>query len=125
MARKHEAERLLRQGLDPMAISQEMDVSFSTVVQYLRTRVGERALRHSDLYFSFGREKRKALQAVLEAQQDNEKIRLSNDLSWEELYFFKALRDRRIFAGDMYEYISEIEIALHDVVRATLVSAFG
>lgn len=44
---KEQAEKLLRSGLYPSQIASEMGVSVSTVIQYLRTRVGEGALRLS------------------------------------------------------------------------------
>jgi len=128
MARKHEAEELLRTGLDASAIAVEMGISFASVVQYLCTRVGERALRHSDIYFAIPKDKREALQRVLEATDRGAKVSLQEfavDLTWEDVHLFRSLRDRRIFAGDMYEYISETEIALHNLVSTTLVASFG
>jgi predicted transcriptional regulator len=128
MARKHEAENLLRNGLDASAIAAQMGISFASVVQYLCTRVGERALRHSDIYFAIPKDKRESLQRVLEAMERESHVSLqafADDLTWEDVELFRSLRDRRIFAGDMYEYISETEIALHDLVRRTLVASFG
>ena len=58
MARKNEAEQLLRQGLCPSEIAGRMGISVKSVVQYLRTQVGEGSLRLSDLYFSWPPEKR-------------------------------------------------------------------
>src|SRR5215831_18196673 len=128
MARKHEAEALLRSGLDPSAIATTMGISFASVVQYLYTRVGEGALRHSDIYFAIPKDKRQKLQRILEAQADQRFVNLAefgDHLTWEDVALFKALRDRKIFAGDMYEYISETEIFLHNLVRETLVASFG
>lgn len=129
MARKNEAGQLLRTGLDPAAIANRMGVTFSTVAQYLRTLVGEGVLRQSDLYFSIPKEKRQLLQAAL-----GESTRRRADVphrtseyhaSREELAFFASLRSRRVFAGDMYEYISDTEVALHELVRHTLMKGLG
>jgi hypothetical protein len=68
LMRKHQAEKLLRRGLEPSAIAVQMDIAFNFVVQYLITRVGERALRLSDIYFSLPREKRQTLQRVIETK---------------------------------------------------------
>lgn len=53
MARKPEAENLLRQGLLPSQMAQRMGISTSSVVEYLRSGVGEGALRFSQIYFSW------------------------------------------------------------------------
>ena len=126
MGRKHQAEQLLRSGFDASAIAQEMNVSFATVLQYLCTRVGERALRHSDIYFAIPKDKRQTLQNIVEIieQKGGVIISLFPGVTWEDVNLFRSLRDRRIFAGDMYEYISETEIVLHEIVRRNLVKAF-
>jgi DNA-binding Lrp family transcriptional regulator len=129
MADKHEAAELLREGLDPAAVARRMGLSLQTVVEYLRTLVGEGVIRRSDIYFSFAKDKRQLLQKALEARELRREVASSvfphEGAEAEELEFFGSLRDRRVFAGDMYEYISDIEIALHDLVRNTLAAAFG
>ena len=142
MARKHEAEELLRQGLSPSEIAGQMGISVASVIQYLCTRVGEGALRLSDLYFSWTPEKREALQRAagrrrsmtmaealkmvkLEGPVPVDRILSSNGLCREELELFESLRTRRVFSGDMYEYISEAEVAIHGLVRAILERELG
>lgn len=126
MARKDEAEQLLRQGLDPSAIAKQMGISVGSVIQYLRTQVGEGSLRLSDLYFSFPPEKRKILQAHIQkgAYTDDHYLR-SNGLSRDELELFESLRSQRVFSGDMYEYTSLAEVAIHNLVRTILEREFG
>jgi len=106
-----------------------MHVSVSTVIQYLRTRVGEGALRLSDIYVSFPTEKRIVLQQALERASrrgytDSQSLE-QNGLTREEAGLFKSLQLRRVLAGDMYEYISDIETTVHQMVRQTLESNFG
>jgi hypothetical protein len=128
MDRKHEAERLLRGGLDPSAIAKELGIPLTGVMQYLYTLVGEGALRYSDIYFAIAKDKRQVLQRVAEFYKVGTKAFFESPkglLSYEEVDVFRSLRERRIFAGDMYEYVSEVEIALHNVVRNTLSNAFG
>jgi len=55
---------------------------------------------------------------------DHDQLRL-HDLSKEELDLFESLRARRVFAGDMYEIISEIEVRTHTGVRKMLETQFG
>jgi hypothetical protein len=126
MARKDEAEQLLREGLDPSGIARQMGISIGSVIQYLRTQVGEGSLRLSDLYFSFPPEKRKLLQAHKRkgAYTDDHYLR-SNELTRDELDLFESLRSQRVFSGDMYEYISLAEVSIHNLVRTILEREFG
>ena len=129
MARKHEAEALLRSGQDPSQIAQSMAVSFKTVVQYLRLRVGEGAIHLSDIYFSFSEKRRQVLQDLLEEREAKgytvARALTLNGCTREELDLFESLRVTHIFAGDMYENVSNIEMILHTVVRAELEVTFG
>lgn len=125
MARKHAAEQLLRQGLCPSEIAGQMGISVKSVIQYLCTRVGEGSLRLSDLYFSWAPEKREALQQAGRGRYPDDRILSSNGLCREELELFESLRSRRVFSGDMYEYISEAEVAIHRLFRAILERELG
>src|SRR6478672_4322364 len=129
MARKSESENLLRQGLLPSQIAQRMGISTSSVVQYLRTRVGEGALRFSEIYFSWPASIRESLQAAADALKthtyaDSQQLKASG-LTREDLEFLWSIRQRRLFAGDMYEHVAEAELALHDMVSTVLVKKFG
>lgn len=100
MARKHQAERLLLSGLEPVVIAHRMGVSFGSVAQYLRTRVGEGSIRHSDIYFTIPKPKRQILQEALKSKAQIGYINLKsigNDITREEIDFFESLRDRRVF----------------------------
>lgn len=76
MARKEEAEQLLRSGLMPSEISRRMGISVASVVQYIRTRIGEGALRLSETYFYLPGTKRE----VLERASENQKVKGSLDV---------------------------------------------
>jgi hypothetical protein len=129
MARKEQAEKLLRKGLYPSQIASEMGVSAGTVIQYLRTRVGEGALRLSDIYFAFPAEKRNVLRQALVQEPKRGYIDYrglqEHGVAREDADLFKSLQRGRVFAGDMYEYISDIEMTIHQMVRHTLESQFG
>jgi len=45
--------------------------------------------------------------------------------TWHEIDLYFQLRDARVFRGDLYERIADIETALHDFVRQILVQEFG
>jgi hypothetical protein len=129
MARKHEAENLLRKGLLPSEIAVVMGISPKSVVQYLQTRVGEGALRFSEIYFSWPAAKRDLLAETADEVKRRRMVnnrRLSErGLAREDLEFFQSLRQRRVFAGDLYEHLAETELAVHDMVRRTLIKQFG
>jgi hypothetical protein len=124
MARKHEAEILLRSGLSPTEIAKTMGISVGSAIQYLRTRLGEGALRRSDLYFAIPAARREYLQSLTGKGGIDKQLR-ENGSSPEEFVLFSNLRSRRVFAGDLYEFVCDIEIALHDLVRQTLRQVFG
>jgi hypothetical protein len=46
-------------------------------------------------------------------------------LTGDELELFQSLRDSSVFYGDMYEYVSSVEISLHKLVRDVLERSFG
>ena len=106
-----------------------MGISVTTVIGYLRARVGDGALRFSDIYFAFPAESRALLQEALLAKDAkgyaDTKLLQTHGLCREELELFIFLRTRQIFAGDMYEYISDLEIVVHQKVREHLQEKFG
>lgn len=125
MARKNDAEKLLRDGSCPSEIANHMGVSVKTAIQYLCTQVGEGTLRLSDIYFSWPSEKRAILQQAGGGAYPDHRLLSANGLCSDEFDLFHSLRGRGVFRGDMYEYISEVEIALHQLVRMTLEREFG
>lgn len=124
-----EAEELLREGKTPSEIAGSMGISVTLAIQYLRTRVGDGSLRFSDIYFAFSSESRKILQAALPTKGANGDAEIPalpiHGLCREELELFESLRHWRVFAGDMYEYVSEIEIGAHQMVRDLLQQEFS
>lgn len=123
--KKHQAERLLRGGLDPSQIADELGVDDRRAVQYLLTRVGEGALRHSDIYFSWSSDKREVLQRLVEGGKVPDATKSKHRILAREVKLFHSLRRSRVFDGDMYHFVSSLEIELHDRVRKVLVGEFG
>jgi hypothetical protein len=106
-----------------------MGISPASVVQYLRTRVGEGALRFSDIYFSWPSSVRESLEAAADAQKTRNhvdyRVLNANGLALEDLELYQSIRRRRVFAGDLYEHVAEADLALHDMVSAVLVKEFA
>jgi predicted transcriptional regulator len=125
MSRKIEAEELLKHGLLPSEIASRMGISVASVVQYLRTRVGEGALRLSEIYFYLPPEKRELLKRASENSPDGLDVLRQKGLTREELDLYNDVHKRSAFAGDLYEHVSETELAIHDMVSRTLKQAFG
>src|SRR5262245_54056036 len=125
MSRKIEAEQLLKQGLMPSEIASRMGISVASVIQYLRTRVGEGALRLSEIYFYFPPAKREFLKRATESSREGLDVLRRNGLTREELNLYNDVHKRSAFAGDLYEHVSEAELAIHDLVFRTLKEAFG
>jgi hypothetical protein len=124
MARKNEAEQLLRQGLCPSEIAGRMGISVKSVIQYLRTQVGEGSLRLSDLYFSWSPTKREILQNASFGEY-TDRLLTANGLCRDELYLFLSVSGPYVFVGDLYEYVSMAEVGIHRLVRVRLEHEFG
>lgn len=116
---------LLRQGLGPREIANRMGISVSSVLQYLRTRVGEGALRLSDIYFAMPEASRTLFQQAISERNGKRTVNWARlpkgAYCREELDLYMELAPSH-FRGDLYEYVSAIEVGLHDLVRAALVS---
>lgn len=129
MGRREEVETLIRRGLTPSEAAGELGISAASAIQYLRTRVGEGQVRLSEIYYSLPQEKRKAIEIALKTQgspkPSDVQLHASFRPTSEDVYFYKALRTRSTFAGDLYEYLSEVEIVIHDLVSKVLKEAFG
>src|SRR4051812_48684196 len=125
MPRKNEAEVLLRAGHCPSEIAKTMGISVSSAIQYLRMRVGEGSLRLSDIYFSWTKEQRAAMQRSAKSEQTDHRSLASIGVSRNELDLFQSLRESHVFRGDMYEYVSSVELIIHELVRKVLELEFG
>lgn len=123
MARKNEAAELLIKGYSIPEIAKKMGISPISVKLYLCTVVGEGQIRRSDIFFSISSDKRKVIGESHGCQiYQIEKILESKgyETCREELDIFLMLRKQRALLGDMYDYIREIEMILHDMIKRIL-----
>jgi len=132
MARRHEAAEWLRKGYSPSEIAHEMNVTTSTVMNYLYNQVGEGNLRRSDIVFAIDEEKRDAIEALIPKYESSYWYKIHRRLQRtgisigrEDLILYLKLRDARVAFGDMYEFIRDIEVNLHDLVKSTLISEYS
>lgn len=120
---------LLATGLTPSRIAQQLKRSIDDVIREIRVRVGEGELQFSEIYFNLSDDKREAVNVA----DDEEKAcgtpdtnRLGNkELSLEDFTFYQSIRQRHVFAGDLYVHISESELSIHDFVFDALKRRFG
>jgi hypothetical protein len=133
MAKKHDAVHFLKAGLSLPEISARLDISISSVVQYLYTQVGEGAIKRSDILFSIPADERTRIEntiKMLNGSTDLHELRRAITetgyaLRQEILQTYLYLRDARVSMGDMYEYICQIEVAMHAFIKDVLRDKFG
>src|SRR2546425_5432954 len=118
----------MQSGLSPSEIAAQLNISVESIIQHIRTRVGEGAIRFSEIYFSLPPAKRELVNEGDEEQARGtwDADRLQNGgLTLEDFEFYRSIRRRSVFAGDLYVHLSESELAMHDFVFGTLKEKFG
>jgi hypothetical protein len=130
MTKRSQAVQQLKSGATLDKIAAHMGVSFQTIVRYMRLQVAEGAVRFSDVFFGLCPKRRALLAECLERSHGIEnkmyyKEAAELGISWDEANLFVSLKDSPVFRGDMYEYVADIELQLHDFIRNHLVLQFG
>lgn len=130
--RRQHASRLLLQGRSPSQIAQEMRLPLGVVLNFLYHEVGVGRLRRSDILFSIDPLIRQSVEQAIAKAGNTAPGRVRRALEKagvqvprEDLSVYLRLRDARVDLGDMYEFIREIELRLHNHVQETLVSEYG
>lgn len=130
--RRIRTTNLLLQGKSPAQIAGELHIPLGVILNQLYRAVGQGLLRRSDILFSIEPEVRKAIEDAISGTGSNEPRRLRGPLahsgiqvSREDLDMYLRLRDSRVDLGDMYEFVREIELRLHDYIRTALVAEYG
>ncbi len=130
--RRRQAADLLLRGLSPSKIADEMKLPLGVVMNFLYNQVGQGRIRRSDILFSIDAEARRAIEeAVVRTGKDSltsvaRALRQAGvNVTRGDLRIYLKLRDARADLGDMYEFIRDIELRLHQYVRASLISAYG
>jgi hypothetical protein len=130
--RRERAANLLLQGMPPSKIADEMHLPLGAVMNLLYNQVGHGRIRRSDILFSIDAETRRAIEeAIQQTGKDTTSAvrralqRAGVNVSRADLDVYLKLRDSRVDLGDMYEFLSDIEVRLHDYVRTSLVAHYG
>jgi hypothetical protein len=130
MPNRHEATALLQSGHNLDEIARRLKRPISRIIQDLRLQVGEGDLKLSEIFFAIPADKRAKLEALIEQTSTSSPAELQQQsaargFEWQELDLYCRLRNAEVFRGDLYEYLADIEVALHRNVRETLIKEFG
>lgn len=125
---REEATRLLLQGLSPRFVASKMKKHTIDIKRYLLTQVGEGALRLSDILFGIDEKTRRSFESIARKHPQKKHWDLQGFLRKRHLddgEYALYLACRNSERGDMYVYLADIEIALHELAKQTLISRFG
>jgi hypothetical protein len=124
--------RLLQQGLPPREIARERDVTLETILGYLETMIGRGKIRRSDVYYSIPERTRRAISSVMKDGRSRTKDAVAARLQRQRQAVHGADIEvvLRFWSpphplGEMYEYLREIEVGLHNLIRCSLEAKFG
>lgn len=130
--RRRQAATLLLRGMAPSKIAEEMKLPLGVVMNFLYNQVGQGWIRRSDILFSIDAETRRAIEDAIQRTGKDSLTAVAGALKQSgvnvprgDLRIYLKIRDARADLGDMYEFIRDIELRLHQYVRASLVAAYG
>jgi hypothetical protein len=132
MAKKDQAADLLRQGLPPSQIAQQMHITPAVVMQYLCLKIGEGELRRSDIAFSLPHDARVAIEEIIEKadgpvtvgkiQRELRKRHVTTNRI--DVGVYLHYRRARVVLGDMYELVRNVEVRLHSFIKQAFIAEF-
>ncbi len=132
MARKDHAADLLRQGLAPSQIAQQMGTTPAAVMQYLCLKIGEGDLRRSNIAFSLPPETRSAIEESIEKTGSTAVGVVGRELRKRgiqanriDVGVYIHYRRARVVLGDMYELVRTVEVRLHSFIKQAFITEFG
>lgn len=132
MGRPDEAVNHLQQGMTLSEVAHAMGISLKSVAGYLFKKVGEGAIRRSDMLFAIPKETRDLIEDCLITSEKKSCLdvyyaarKQGRELDRDEINIYMTLRDARISMGDMYEFITEIEMKYHRMIKSILQNEYG
>lgn len=130
--RRRQAATLLLGGMAPSKIAEEMKLPLGVVMNFLYNQVGQGWIRRSDILFSIDADTRRAIEDAIQRTGKDSLTAVARALKQMgvnvtrgDLRIYLKMRDARADLGDMYEFIRDIELRLHQYVRASLIAAYG
>lgn len=130
MTKRQIAVAHLRVGKPLHVIAKEMDVSFQTIVRYMKLQVAEGGVTASEVFFGIDPSHRDLLHNLLErsdgkATKSYYRDAAAQEISWDEANLYWAIAFSTANRGDMYERIADLEVGLHQHIKNILIKEFG
>ena len=129
MPNRSKIEESIRGHKCPSCIAEELDISVAVVIEQVWVFVGMGVLRLTDVYFSFRSAQIQVLKAAVTSINNGSEMDTAAldevNLVIEEVELFKILATKQVIGNELYEYISEIETAIHQLITSVLVNEYG
>lgn len=128
MTRRQDAAKLVKDGMSPSDVAASMRLSTATVRLYLLEQIAEGQLMRSDIVRHMDAKTKENYEAYIATCEPTDYWSLVNGsrgegLDTDEFRLYLDCRDA--LRGDLYTYISRLEIFLHERVRTILIAEFG
>lgn len=132
MGRPQQCADLVRKGMTPCEIARQFGINLQSVIQYLYTAIGIGLIRQSDVLFAIDRKSQGVLEQIMREKEngtipsvvkamESRNVRLSSG----DVDLYTKLRSARVTAGDLYWFVTQTELILHQLVKEVLISEFG
>ena len=132
MGVREDTVTMLQSGKTPGEITRLREVTLATTLNYLDQKVGQGAIRRSDILFSIPRERRNPILRVLQDGGSRSMQAVQGRLNRrgfsfpeEDIDVVLKYGDAGHASGDMYDDLRTIEKWLHSVIRQALESEYG
>jgi hypothetical protein len=127
MSVRREAAKLLKDGLSPIEVADKMGKSVYDLTRMLLLQVGEAELRLSDIFFRIPEVRRLKYEELIKARPGKSLFSWQQSCRARHLNageFHLYLLTKSSPQGDMYTYLRDLEVSLHQLIRQVLESAF-
>jgi hypothetical protein len=125
MARPLETAALITQGVSPGQIAKRWGISIKSVMRYIYVAIGEGRIRQSDVLFAFDKNFRRNVESCLSKGKDLQEWELipaitKTDSRYDsgDISIYLSYRNLRIYAGELYEFITDLERVLHEKIKS-------
>lgn len=123
----------------PADIAKELKITTQEAIEHIFVVIGEGRIRQSDLFFILAKkysDNKYMLDHFATGESSLEKLRAAMERLDEvgifgadsdpgELMLYISYRRRRVYLGDMYVFIAELERTLHEKVKSVLIRSYG
>lgn len=127
---QREIVRLVKKGRTVAQVRDKIDqdIKWVGVERALNEAIGSGKLMVSDFYFAAPEDVRQGVERLADTGSNNDEImKKAADEGWDKFNVQAVLkfRDTDAFRGDLYRYLSDIELSLFEHVQNILMEAYG